>query len=305
MKKVHYSVIIVSFLFAFFLWLSINLSNEFQINLAVPLRIDNLDSAKALANHIPASLTVRVRGTGWKLLNTLLTPALQYTLDVGAIRWRKLFSANNNLNERLNLAEGVKVIEVIPDSILIVIDDRTHKCVPLSAQIDVSFREGFGKVGPVVITPDSVVIVGAKSALAAVTQWSTQPVLVKECKSGVNETVSLHDAYLSEIGVYPSTAVVRFDVQPIAEKKILNIPVRVNQLPPNRQVVLIPPKIDIVIRSGAQYVAGVSDKDITAYVDYRSLLLDTSGTVQPTIVCPENITVVQRTPDILQYVIRK
>ena len=305
MKKVNYSVIVFSFLFAFFLWLSINLSNEFQLNLSVPLKIENLDSAKALANHVPASLLVRVRGTGWKLLNTMLNPSVQYTLDVGAIRWKKLFSANNNLNERLNLAEGVKVIEVIPDSILIVIDDKTRKRVPISPQIDATFREGFGKVGPVVMTPDSVTIVGARSALAMISQWSTQPLAVKERKAAVSENVSLIDPSLSEIAVTPATAVVHFDVQPIAEKKITDITVTVSQLPANRLVVLIPPKIDIIIRSGAQYVAGVSDKDISAYVDYRSLLLDTSGTVEPTIVCPENITVVRRMPEGLQYVVRK
>jgi YbbR domain-containing protein len=305
MKKVHYSVIIFSFLFAFFLWLSINLSNEFQINLAVPLKIDNLDSAKALANHVPSSLTVRVRGTGWKLLNTLLTPSLQYTLDVGAIRVKNLFSSNNNLNERLSLAEGVKVIEVIPDSILVVIDDKAQKRVPLSPQIDATFREGFGKVGRVVMTPDSVTIVGARSTLAMISQWSTQPIRLKELKSAVNETVSLYDPFLNEVAVSPTAAVVHFDVQPIAEKKIMNVAVTINQLPANRHVVLIPPKIDLVIRSGAQYVAGLSDKDITAYVDYRSLLLDTSGTVEPTIVCPENITVVHRTPEFLQYLMRK
>lgn len=305
MKKVNYSVIVFSFLFAFFLWLSINLSNEFQVNLSVPLKIENLDSAKALANHIPSSLTVRLRGTGWKILNTMLTPSLQYTLDVGPIRWRKLFSTNNNLNERLTLPESIKVIEIMPDSILVVIDDKMRKRVPLSPQIDATFREGFGKVGQVVLTPDSVTIVGARSALASISQWSTQPVRVKERKSAVNETVSLTDPYLSEIAVFPATTLVSFDVQPIAEKKITNIPVTVSQLPANRQVLLIPPKIDIVIRSGAQFVAGVSDKDISAYVDYRSLLLDTSGTVQPTIVCPDNITVVYRTPANLQYVMRK
>jgi YbbR domain-containing protein len=305
MKKVNYSVIIFSFLFAFFLWLSINLSNEFQINLSVPLRIENLDSAKALANHVPPSLIVRVRGTGWKLVNTLLTPSLQYTLDVGSVRWRKLFMANNNLSERMNLTEGVKVMEVIPDSILVIIDEKAQKRVPLTAQIDATFREGFGKVGPVVMTPDSVTIVGARSALAMITQWSAQPLTVKELKSAVNATVSVPDPSLTEIAVGPSTAVVHFDVQAIAEKKITNITVSVSQLPSNRQVMLIPPKIDIVIRSGAQYVAGVSDKDITAYVDYRSLLLDTSGTVQPTIVCPENVSVVHRSPEILQYVMRK
>lgn len=305
MKKVNYSVIVFSFLFAFFLWLSINLSNEFQITLSVPLRIENLDSAKALVNRVPPQLTVRVRGTGWKLLNTMLTPSLQYSLDVGAVRWKKLFSANNNLNERLSLADGVKVIEVLPDSILIVIDDKGRKRVPLSAQLDAMFHEGFGKVGPVVLAPDSVTIVGARSALALISQWSTQPLRVKEQKSAVHATVSLDDPFLSQIEVSPGSAVVSFDVQPIAEKKLMSISVTVNQLPANRQVVLIPPKIDVVIRSGAQYVAGVTEKDITAYVEYRSLLLDTSGTVVPTIVCPENITVVHRIPESLQYVMRK
>ncbi len=305
MKKVKYSVVVISFVFAFFLWLSINLSNEFHINIAVPLRLENLDSAKALVSRVPASLTVRVRGTGWKILNTMLTPSLQYTLDVGPVRSRRLYSANNNLSERLSLADGVKVIEVMPDSILVVIDDKVRKRVPLSAQIDAVFPEGFDKVGSVVTIPDSVTIVGARSALALMHHWSTQPLTVRGRKEAVHESISLEDPFLSQVEVYPSTAVVHFDVQPVAEKKITSVSVTVNQLPANREVVLIPPTIDVVIRSGAQYVAGVSDTDIRAYVDYRSLLLDTSGIVRPTIVCPENIVVVHTFPERIQYVMRK
>ncbi|HLP16928.1 MAG TPA: hypothetical protein VK470_11750 [Bacteroidota bacterium] len=305
MKKANYSVIVFSFFFAFFLWLSINLSNEFQLNLSVPFRIENLDSTKAVANRIPQTLTVRVRGTGWKILNTLLTPSLQYTFDAGSVRSRTVFAANTELSTRLVLAQGMSVVEIFPDTIAIVIDDKVMKTVPLVPVIDAVFHEGFDRVGAVTLTPDSVRLFGARSALAMIGHWNTQPVVVREAKTAVNETVQLSDPDLPGIAVVPSTAMMHFDVQPIAEKSLSNIPVTVKQLPAKRFVSLIPPTIDVVIRSGAQYVAGVDEKDISAYVDYRSVLLDTSGTIEPTIVCPENITVVRSTPSRLQYVMRK
>jgi hypothetical protein len=305
MKKTNYSVIVFSFIFAFFLWLSINLSNDFQINLSVPLRIENLDSTKAIANRLPTILTVRVRGTGWKIMNTLLTPSVQYTLDIGSLRSREVFPLKANLNERLILAQGISVVEIFPDTITVVIDDKAMKRVPLTPVVDAIYREGFGRVGPIQITPDSVTLVGARSTLGLIDRWPAQPLVVRESKSSVNETVQCADPEIPGLSVVPSSAVLKFDVEPLAEKTLANIPVTVNQLPGKRQVVLIPPAIDIVIRSGAQYVAGVNENDISAYVEYRTVLLDTSGTIVPTIVCPEHITVVRSTPARLQYVMRK
>jgi YbbR domain-containing protein len=199
----------------------------------------------------------------------------------------------------------MSVIEIFPDTLQVVIDDKATKRVPLTPVVDAVFHEGFGRVGPVVLTPDSVTLIGARSELADIDHWQAQPVTVRESKSAVNETVQLSDPDMPEIRVSPSSAILSFDVQPIAEKTITNIPVMVNQLPGNRHVVLIPPTIDIVIRSGAQYVAGVDQNDISAYVEYRSILLDTSGTITPTILCPDNISVVRSIPPRLQYVMRK
>jgi hypothetical protein len=96
-----------------------------------------------------------------------------------------------------------------------------------------------------------------------------------------------------------------FDVQPIAEKTIDNIPVEVNQIPGTRNVVLIPPTVSIIIRSGVNAVAPLTEKDFYAFVDYKSILLDTSGFVQPIILGPENIKIVNQQPEKIQYVVRK
>ncbi|MGE5313487.1 MAG: YbbR-like domain-containing protein [Acidobacteriota bacterium] len=305
MKKAKYSVILFSFIFAFFLWLSINLSNDFQVNLSVPLRIENLDSTKAIANRIPQALTVRVRGTGWKILNTLLTPSLAYTLDVGSVHSRIDIPAMEDAGEHMTLPQGMSVTEIVPDTITVTIDEKVRKRVALAPVVDAVFHEGFGRVGAMTLSPDSATVIGARSLLAMIDHWPAQPLTVREVKSAVNESVQLADPEMPSIGIAPSSALLHFDVQPIAEKTITKIPVTVNQLPAKRHVVLIPPTINIVVRSGAQYVASLDEKDISAYVEYRSVLLDTTGTIEPTIVCPEHIAVVRTIPARLQYVMRK
>ena len=77
------------------------------------------------------------------------------------------------------------------------------------------------------------------------------------------------------------------------------------QVPENRNVVLIPPKISIIVRSGVNNIAPLSEKDFYAFVDYKWILLDTSGTVQPNITGPENVVIVQQNPVRIQYVVRK
>jgi hypothetical protein len=52
-------------------------------------------------------------------------------------------------------------------------------------------------------------------------------------------------------------------------------------------------------------VAPLTEKDFYAFVDYKSILLDTSGFVQPIILGPENIKIVNQQPEKIQYVVRK
>jgi hypothetical protein len=104
---------------------------------------------------------------------------------------------------------------------------------------------------------------------------------------------------------FPAAVAVQIDVQPIAEKSFKGIPVEVNQVPGNRVVVLIPPKIDIIVRGGIEQVAAVEQKDFSSYIDYKSILLDTTGSITPVVTTPKDIKIVRQDPERLQYVVRK
>ena len=98
---------------------------------------------------------------------------------------------------------------------------------------------------------------------------------------------------------------VQFNVQPFAEKPFSGLPVEVLDVPANRELILIPPKIDIVVRGGIEQLSGLSLRDFTASVEFGTVVNDTSGFIDPQIGPPSGIQVMSKRPDRLQYIVRK
>ncbi|MFA6540443.1 MAG: hypothetical protein WCT99_02485 [Bacteroidota bacterium] len=305
MKEKKLPIFFFSLLFAFFVWVSVDLGNEFQITLDVPVRIDNLQPAKAIASSIPQSVQVKIQGTGWQLLNTIISPNIRYAIDFSNLSKRDTLFTYKNLNERISFPHGIHIFAIYPESVLVMLDTKISKTIPIEPDVRVSYRRGFDIVGEVRSSPDSITISGARSLLNTITQWRTKPVLLTDINAPAKISAELIDTLQLEISRPRISPVIEFDVQPIAEKTITDIPIDISQVPSNRTIVLIPPKMSIIIRSGVNTIAALTEKDFHISVDYTAILLDTSGMVQPTIHVPKNVTVVQREPDRIQYVVRK
>ncbi len=305
MKEKKLPIIIFSLLFALLVWISVNLSSEVQTTIEVPIVILNLDSSKALAQPLPHSLTLKVRGVGWDIVNTILSSSAQYNLDMAKVSSEKKYVTLHNIKERFTSPHILEVINVQPESLTVVLDEKIKKRVPVIPQLDVQFHEGFGMVGSVRTSPESITVVGARSLLLSLSSWKTMPVSFGDVKTPQAIQTKIADTLQLETDVYPKNISLQFDVQPIAEKTINDIHVEISQAPENRTVVLIPSKVNIIIRSGVNNIAPLTGKDFYAFVDYKTILMDTSGTVQPKIYTPEYIQIVSVVPQRLQYVIRK
>lgn len=305
MKEKKITIVFFSLIFASLVWLSVDMGNIFQTTVDLPIRVENLQKNKAIASPLPKSISLRIQGNGWQLLNVLLSPNLRYTIDFRLLSKRDTVFTYKDLTEHINLPKDIHIFETSPETVFVQIDDMVTKKIPVQPVVSVSYRQGFDIVGRVQPEPDSIVITGARALLNRITAWKTQMAYFKDVNAPVSASVSLLDSLHLEVDRPQSVVRLTFDVQPIAEKTIGNIPVEVNQVPENRSVVLIPPTISVIIRSGVNAVAPLTEKDFYAFVDYKSILLDTSGFVQPIILGPENIKIVQQNPDRIQYVIRK
>ena len=302
-KNVH--VVIFSTLFAVVLWLFINMSYEYQTVVSVPLVLENMKPGRALVRPIPPTVNVKLRTSGWRLVGLYFVPDIRYVLDVGDISSRFNFVTNKDLLERLKLPQDMHSVDIKPDTLTVVLDEKIRKTVPLEPVVHMNFREGYGVVGDIRTMPDSVTLTGARTILDKIDRWQTETLTFTNLKAGVNTRVQVSDTLSFGVAPFPTIVTVQFDIQPTAEKTLKGIPVEVNQVPANRLVVLIPPKIDIIVRGGIEAVAAADRKDFASYVDYKSILLDTTGSIQPVVSTPRNIRVVHQDPERLQYVVRK
>ncbi len=305
MKNKNFPVVIFSTLFAAMLWASVNLGYEYQTVVSVPLVLENMKFNRALARPLPRTVNVKIRASGWQIMRLYFIPDARYMLDVGEISVKYNFAANKDLPERLKLPLEIGAIEVMPETIAVVLDEKVRKTVPVAPVVRMNFREGYGLVGEIRTTPDSITLTGARSVLEKIDQWQTSPLVFSNLKSDVTAPVTVSDTLAYAVTPSPSSVSLEMSVQPTAEKSFKGISVEVNQVPVNRLVVLIPPKIDIIVRGGIEQIAGIEQKDFSAYIDYKSILLDTSGAIQPTLTMPKNIKIVRQEPEHLQYVVRK
>lgn len=305
MKEQKLPIILFSLIFSFLVWTSVNLGNLFKTTIDVPVKIENLHPDQAIAVPLPGNVRCTIQASGWQLLNTLLTPNLYYTIDFSTVSRTSILFTSKDLTERVNLASSIRVLATSPETVVVRLDERISKTVPVTPVLDLSFREGFGIVGGMNKRPDSISLSGARSLLSKIKEWKTAPISLRDINAPVTIYFTLSDTLQFEISRPDTSITVTFDVQPIAERTIDDIPIEIIQVPENKNVVLIPPKISIIVRSGVNNVANLSNKDFQAYIDYKSILLDTSGLMKAMIVGPEHVQIVQQNPEQIQYVLRK
>jgi len=305
MKERKLPIILFSLISAFLIWVSVNLENQFQIFIDVPVKIEHLRADQAIAIPLPKNVRCTVQGTGWQILNTIFSPSLRYTIDFKQLSKKDTLFTYKELNEHANLSSSIHIIDTFPETVLVRLDLKTTKTVPILPLVNASFRDGFGLVGNVKTNPDSIVLTGARSLLDKILFWKTTNIMLNDVNAPVKTNTTLMDSLSFEISRSYSSVSVSFDVQPIAEKTISDISIEVVQVPENKKIVLIPPMISIIVRSGVNNIAPLSEKDFTAFIDYKSILLDTSGMVSPNIVGPDNVKIVQLNPNKIQYVMRK
>jgi YbbR domain-containing protein len=169
----------------------------------------------------------------------------------------------------------------------------------------VLFREGYGQVGNTMLSPESVTVSGAAALLDRIDRWQTTPTRFDDVKAPVEEDVPLMESPEFMVECTPPVVRVRINVQPFAEKVFSGLAVELRSLPSNRDVIFIPPKIEIVARGGIRQLASILPVDFQVSVEYERIVADTTGTIEPHINTPQGVQVVARRPERVQYIVRK
>lgn len=305
MKPRNLQIILATTVFAALLWAFVSLGDSYQMILSIPVELSPLPPGLALSTPVPRNLELSVRGEGWILASLLWRREPGYRLDVGSFQSHQRIATVRDVERQLNLPAAVEVIDMKPESLHVGLDVSVTKNVIVQFDSPLSFAEGYGLAGPPLVNPETVLVAGAASILMSIDNWRINDMPFEKLTTPVEKEILLNDDSRYALTFTPGTVSLRLNVEPFAEKPLANIPVEVRSVPPNREVILIPPRIEIVVRGGISLLAALEPGNCKAHVDYAEAERDSVTTLLPVVELPKGLTLISRRPERLEYVIRR
>lgn len=263
-----------SLILALCLWFIVNLNRDFSITLDLPIEIRDISGEMALVSDPPASARVDVTGEGWKLI-TLYSNPPRVVLDVD----NEEIDLTDRIQRQVSMLSDVMITSVRPSILVLEMEERTEKEVPVVPLVDILFAEQFGQVGTPVVEPSLIQISGAASRVQEVDTVYTR---LRELEN-VRESRELALELAPVSGILLQTEQVRysFEVAEFTEAQI-TVPIRIRNLPPGQTITYNPTRVtiryDVPID---EYNESLNIRPFSVWVDYDKIRQDTTGQVTP------------------------
>jgi len=305
MENKRYHIILASITFAVLMWISINMGYEYTVLRRIPVILENRREDRALKYPIPKSITVRFQGRGWELAGLYFLPEVRYFIDLSSLNNEQFVLTSRDFAEHVKIPLSIQSLDIKPDSMILALEESREKKVPVIPRVTVTTPDGYGLVGPVRATPESVMISGAHSTIDAIPIWHTEHRRYDNQRTAVDEQIALEDPQNYAVDFTPRVVRVQVDIEPFAEKTFEGVSLFVLGAPANREVIFIPPRMDVTVRGSIDDLSKLTPDNFQAKADYESLIDDSTGTVIPALVSPEGLKVIRKTPEKFQFIIRK
>lgn len=186
-RRERIAVFIVAYIMAMSLWFIVNLNGDYNISINVPVEPGNIPDDMALVEDLPEFVQVEVSGDGWKLVNLFNNPpSVLVDITEGEVN---LF---DQVRQRFTVEQDVLVLKVQPFLVNIGLEPKISKLVPIRLHTDIEYMNRYGLIGETSINPDSLMITGASSQVADISEWIISDTLkLSEVREDILTTIPI------------------------------------------------------------------------------------------------------------------
>ncbi len=297
-----------SLIFSALLWSYVRLSAPYEADVDFPIKLTP-PKGYALASGLPERLHARVRGAGWQILVMNFTKNGYFQFDLGeriVPQNTALILGNDEITHSAFMPSELRVLKVEPDSLKLLFGNAVEKRVRIEPRLQVTPGRGYVIVGAPVVTPAFVTVVGSQDVLGTLTSVSTSSLTVSDAKENVDRLLPISDSLDNVISIPSAPKIsVHVDIQAIAERRIANIPVVIDALPPQYEALLIPSTVSVTLRGGIDTLAKLPQAALRAHAMYDPMIFDTAHSIVPHIEIPTGFTFLSTDPPRVKFIIRR
>ncbi|GIV53943.1 MAG: hypothetical protein KatS3mg039_0461 [Candidatus Kapaibacterium sp.] len=288
-----------SLLLSLMLWVFVTLQAEYEVTAPISLDLQ-LPADRSLRSPLPAELYVKLRGSGWNLLNVLyLDRSTRIVVDLPRDQRHGTLS-QAELRAGFRSPVPLRLVSIEPSAMDYELDIVAQKKVRVQPQVELGAADGYVLTRSLVIVPDSVVIVGSQTVVDTIQRWRTASVRRTDLRKSIVELVPMERSPI--VRVLPEKVLIKGVVQPLAEVTYYDVPVRIEaQLPPDAEI--LPPMVTVIIRAGLEDIEQTLDSrtlPVTVRIGQQQVSSD-AELIEPSIVAPSWVHSVAWQPRFLVY----
>ncbi len=200
----------------FWFFNALNKDYATRLNYPVEFVYDNREDF-VVVEELPEKVSVVVTGGGWSLLRKTFwfnKQPIKILLqeDPSNLKFLTKASLQSIISDSDQLSD-VRINYVVTDTLHLNIEKRESKKVALAIDsAGISLEKNYRIVSPVVVEPDSAVVIANSSFIRSLADSLLLPVPYKQLNSSFDEVIDLSEMESDRISIEPDQIRIRFDV---------------------------------------------------------------------------------------------
>jgi hypothetical protein len=294
--KINYRSFGASFLLALLLWFAIATDKEYTHVIDVPLEIETLAEGLVLKELPPETIKLKVKGNGRSLIGLNFVnqkigiefPEISKDQVIDLEQYKDQFQFPQDL--------GIEVVDVVyPQKLKLDVDIYAERYLPVRVTNDIKTVPGYLLV-EFIPERDSVLVKGPKSILDAMHFVVTENVSASNVRFPFDAVTTLANDYPGVVSIEPSSIKVNFNIEPLVERTIYNIPIKIINTPDDLEAAATPETISLRVKGGESRVSSLTKDEVEVLFNYESNFQSGTTNYPMQIKTPDDVTWVEASP---------
>ena len=269
---------------SFSFWLLQVLNDDYETELAIPVKMKNVPENVVVTSDIPSELRVRVKDRGTVLVNYMLGQIF-YPMVIDFVEYaykgNHVQIPSTILTKRITgqLNQSTKILTIKPDTLEFIYTQGKGKKVPVKLQGTVKAERQY-YISDIVYSPDSVMVYAPRHILDTLTTAYTNLVAIENITDSIHRRLDILP--LKGVRFVPSYSDVIVMADVFSEKTV-EVPVRGVGFPKDKVLRTFPSKVQVSFQVGLKHFKEVTADDFSVEVDYKDLVNGMNEKCSPTL----------------------
>ncbi len=297
----HLRLKITALLFGIGIWFYAISLQDFKLTLEVPLIFARLPETLAIASKPPETISVQVTGHLVDLIRMRSDKKRKTAVIIDARQVEQGWSHFTLSAENFSAPDFPEIHYIEGDrirSVDVEFDTKIHRKIPVQLNTVFEPAPGFTFVGLPKTEPEAVEIFGARTTVSKIQNIRTKKGVYANLTENADFELALDfDSLPNYIFTKDTTVRVKIPVQPIARKKLTNIPVHLIGMFDKEKYSLEPSTAEIEIIGGREILKNIQSEKIDVFIEFNRFAIENADKLTPTIRIAETVKDIQIQPE--------